>query len=61
MILFMAMLFLSCGDNYKRVGEEAQKKIYPQWIAENSVLTYSELGEPLGPEEIKNSKKKLDL
>lgn len=57
MVLIMAMLFLSCGDNYKRVGEEAQKKIYPQWIAENSILTYSELGEPLGPEEIKNSKK----
>ena len=52
----MAMLFLSCKDNYKRVGGEAKKTIYPRWISENSVLTYSELKEPLGTEETKGSK-----
>ncbi len=52
----MAMLFLSCKDNYKRVGEEAKKTIYPQWISENSILTYSELAEPMGKEETKGSK-----
>ena len=56
MVCSMAMPFLTCTDNYKRVGEEAQKKIYPRWIAENSELTYSELNEPLEGEDIKNAK-----
>ena len=38
----MAILFCSCGDNYKRVGEEAATNIYPQGIAKNFVLTYTE-------------------
>jgi len=33
----MAMLFLSCQDNYKRVGEEAVKKIYPRGVVEDFV------------------------
>ncbi|MFH6603511.1 LPS export ABC transporter periplasmic protein LptC [Maribacter algicola] len=52
----MAMLFFCCTDNYKRVGEEAQKKVYPRGIAENSVLTYSELIEPLEGEDTKPAK-----
>lgn len=55
-VFSMAMLFFSCADNYKRVGEEAKKKVYPRWISENSVLTYSELPEPLEGEDRKGSK-----
>lgn len=40
-MVFMAMLF-SCGDNYKRVGDEAKKNVFPVGIAENFVLTYTE-------------------
>lgn len=52
----MAMLFLSCKDNYKRVGEEAQKEIFPQGVAENFVLTYTKAVENLGSEDTANSK-----
>lgn len=38
----MALLFIACKDNYKRVGEEATTTIYPQGIAKNFTLTYSE-------------------
>lgn len=55
-MIFMAMLFLSCSDNYKRVGEEAQKNIFPQGIGENFVLTYTEMRENLEPEDAKSSK-----
>ncbi len=39
----MTMLFFSCKDNYKRVGEEAKEKVFPQGIAHNFVLTYTEV------------------
>ena len=38
----MAMLFFSCADNYKRVGDEAIKKIFPGGVAEDFTLTYTE-------------------
>lgn len=38
----MAILFFSCADNYKRVGDEAIKKIFPSGIAEDFILTYTE-------------------
>ncbi|WP_157373831.1 LPS export ABC transporter periplasmic protein LptC [Arenibacter certesii] len=38
----MAMLFCSCADNYKRVGDEAIKNIFPSGIAEDFTLTYTE-------------------
>ncbi|MEX0274571.1 MAG: LPS export ABC transporter periplasmic protein LptC [Flavobacteriaceae bacterium] len=47
----MAMLFLSCKDQYKRVGKEAKQQIYPQGIAENFELTYSELNKALKSED----------
>ncbi|PIF01017.1 MAG: LPS export ABC transporter periplasmic protein LptC [Maribacter sp.] len=37
-----AMLFFSCADNYKRVGEEALPVIFPQGVAENFSFRYSE-------------------
>ena len=55
-MIFMAMLFLSCSDTYKRVGDEAQKKIFPQGIAENFVLTYTETRENLVAEGAEPSK-----
>ena len=57
----MAMLFLSCEDNYKRVGEEAIKTIYPRGIAENYVLTYSVTREPMETEDSKPSRVVLVL
>jgi LPS export ABC transporter protein LptC len=54
--VMVAMLFLSCNDDYKRVGEEAIPKIYPQGIAENFVLTYTETIESLEAEDSEPSK-----
>lgn len=33
---------MGCGDGYKRVGQEALKKNYPQGVAHNLTLTYTE-------------------
>jgi LPS export ABC transporter protein LptC len=55
-MVFMAMLFWSCSDTYKRVGAEAQKKIFPQGIGENFVLTYTEMRESLKSEDSQSSK-----
>ena len=52
----MAMLFFSCKDNYKRVGEEAKKEIFPQGVAKNFVLTYTEIPENLSSEDTGSSK-----
>lgn len=41
-IVSMAMLFFSCSDNYRRVGDEAKKPIFPIGVAEDFVLTYTE-------------------
>ena len=38
----MAILFIGCGDRYERVGQEALKKNYPQGVATNFTLTYTE-------------------
>tara|TARA_R110000868_G_scaffold80081_3_gene227653 strand:- start:12410 stop:13021 length:612 start_codon:yes stop_codon:yes gene_type:complete len=56
-VCIIAMLFFACTDDYKRVGEEAKKKLYPQGIAENFRLIYTEAGEVLSGEEIANTKK----
>jgi len=42
-VVTVAILFWRCGDNYQRVGEEALAKNYPQGVAKNFVLTYTEL------------------
>ena len=38
----VAISFISCEDNYKRVGEEAATNIFPEGVAENFTLTYTE-------------------
>jgi len=52
----MAMFFLACADTYKRVGEEAQKEIFPQGIAHNFEMTYTETIDELGTEDRKHTK-----
>lgn len=51
-VLTAALLFLSCDYTYKRVGEEAQKKVFPQGVAEDFVLTYTESPEDLSTEDL---------
>ncbi len=55
-MVLMAMLFLSCTDTYKRVGQEATKTVYPQGIGENFVLTHTEALERIEAEDRKSSK-----
>lgn len=55
-VLSMAMLFCSCNDEYKRVGEEAEKVIFPQGVARDFVLTYTEIPDKVGAEEMGSSK-----
>lgn len=52
----MAMFFLACKDNYQRVGQEAKKNIFPQGVAQNFVLTYTETPEALENEATDSSK-----
>ncbi|MGI9548139.1 MAG: LPS export ABC transporter periplasmic protein LptC [Flavobacteriaceae bacterium] len=51
----MAILFFGCQDNYKRIGEEAEKKVIPQGIAKNFKLTYTETPEKMNSEDIQES------
>ena len=41
-VFTVAMFFLGCQDQYQRVGEEAGENIFPQGVARNFTLTYSE-------------------
>ncbi len=47
---------MSCKDNYQRVGEEAVKPIFPQGVAQNFTLTYTETPKELGSEDADSSK-----
>jgi len=46
-VFTVAILFMSCGDEYERVGEEAVKPIFPQGVAQNFTLTYTETVEAM--------------
>lgn len=50
-VFSVAILFLGCSDTYKRVGEEAGEKIFPQGVANNFTLTYTETEEALDNED----------
>jgi LPS export ABC transporter protein LptC len=50
--IFGAMLFFSCSDNYKRVGDEALPLVFPQGVANNSIFTYTESNRSLENEDI---------
>jgi len=47
MVFSVAMFFLGCKDTYKRVGQEARVLIYPQGVARNFMLTYTETPEAM--------------
>lgn len=53
----VALLFLGCKDRYERVGEEAATLIYPQGVAENFSVTYTEMPEALSTLDSATSKK----
>ena len=55
-VFSMTMLFFSCKDNYKRVGEEAKANIFPQGEAKDFVLTYTETRDRLDPDDHKSSR-----
>ena len=55
-VFTVAILFMSCVDDYKRVGEERVKPIYPQGVAQNFTLTYTETPEPLNTQDSSKSK-----
>ena len=42
MVFAVAMFFLGCQDQYKRIGEEAGENIFPQGVASDFTLTYTE-------------------
>ena len=52
----MAMFFLACQDTYQRVGDEKQIAVYPQGVAQNFELTYTETTEELESEDAGNSR-----
>ncbi len=52
----VAILFMSCGDQYERVGEEAVKPIFPQGVAQNFTLTYTESKEELSSQDSSQSR-----
>ncbi len=52
----VAILFISCKDNYQRIGEEAVKPVFPQGIAQNFELTYTEIPKELASEDVDSSK-----
>ncbi|WP_437396664.1 LPS export ABC transporter periplasmic protein LptC [Flagellimonas lutimaris] len=55
-VFTVAILFISCGDDYERVGEEAVKPLFPQGVAQNFTLTYTETMEAMGTQDSANSR-----
>jgi len=51
MVFTVAIFFYSCQDTYKRVGDEKQIEVYPQGVAQNFELTYTETTEELESED----------
>lgn len=47
---------MSCGDDYERVGEEAVKPIFPQGVAQNFTLTYTETVEAMNSQDSAQSR-----
>ncbi len=50
MVFTVAMFFLGCKDQYERVGEDKPALVYPQGVAEDFTLTYTETLEELQSE-----------
>ncbi len=47
---------MGCKDNYERVGEEAVRPIFPQGVAQNFTLTYTETEKEMSTEDLSDSK-----
>lgn len=56
LVISVAMLFFSCADNYKRVGEEALPLVFPQGVAQNFSLTYTEAVKAVKNEEVQSTR-----
>ena len=56
MVLTVAIFFYSCQDTYQRVGDEKKIEVYPQGVAQNFELTYTETTEELESEDEGNSR-----
>ncbi|EAR00517.1 LPS export ABC transporter periplasmic protein LptC [Maribacter sp. HTCC2170] len=52
LVLTGAMLFFSCADNYKRVGDEALPVVFPQGVAQYFSMTYTESAKSLENEAV---------
>ncbi|NND79266.1 MAG: LPS export ABC transporter periplasmic protein LptC [Maribacter sp.] len=52
LVFSTSMLFFSCADTYKRVGDEALPNVFPQGVAQNFSLTYTETVEAMNNEDI---------
>ncbi len=55
-VFTVAILFMSCGDDYERVGEEAVKPLFPQGVAQNFTLTYTETVEAMSTQDSAKSR-----
>ncbi|RYC51954.1 LPS export ABC transporter periplasmic protein LptC [Flagellimonas olearia] len=55
-VFTVAILFMSCEDNYERVGEEAIKPVFPQRVAQNFTFTYTETVEAMSSQDSAKSK-----
>ncbi len=55
-VVSVALLFMSCNDNYQRVGEEALPNLVPQGVAKNFTLTYTEALKEMGTQDSAESR-----
>jgi len=55
-ICIVAMFFLCCKDNYKRVGEEAAPALFPRGIAENFTMTHTTLDKEMQSEAVDSAR-----
>jgi hypothetical protein len=54
--LFLAMFVLGCEDRYERVGDEVPALVYPQGVAQDFTLTYTESIKELTSQDSSNSR-----
>lgn len=55
-VFIAAILFVGCKDNYKRVGQEVSERVFPQGVAKNFTVTYTEITEPLSSQDSSDTK-----
>ncbi|WP_232520881.1 LPS export ABC transporter periplasmic protein LptC [Flagellimonas nanhaiensis] len=55
-VFTVAIIFISCKDDYERIGEEAVRPVFPQGVAQNFTLTYTEAVKELNTQDSSNSR-----